>query len=38
VCTWLGLCVAAIIQTWQSVRSFTRKQSFAPGSASLHVF
>ena len=38
VCTWLGLCVAAIIQTWQSVRSFTRKQSFAPGSASLHVY
>jgi len=38
VCTWLGLCVAAVIQTWQSVRSCTRKESFAPGSASLHVF
>jgi hypothetical protein len=38
VCTWLGLCIAAIVQTWQSVRSFTRKESFAPGSASLHVF
>ena len=37
-CTWLGLCIAAIIQTWLSVRSFTRKESFAPGSASLHVF
>jgi hypothetical protein len=38
VCTWLGLCIAAIVQTWQSVRSFTRKESFTPGSASLHVF
>jgi hypothetical protein len=36
--TWLGLCIAAIIQTWQSVRSFTRKESFAPGAAWLHVF
>jgi len=38
VCTCLGLSIAAIVQTWQSVRSFTRKESFAPGSASLHVF
>jgi hypothetical protein len=38
VCAWLGLCIAAIVQTWQSVCSFTRKESFAPGSASLHVF
>ena len=38
VCTWLGLCIAAIVQTWQSVRNFTRKESFAPGSVSLHVF
>jgi hypothetical protein len=37
-CTWLGLCIAAIVQTWQSVRTFTRKESFAPGAASLHVF
>ena len=38
VCTWIGLCIAAVVQTWQSVRSFTRKESFTPGSASLHVF
>jgi hypothetical protein len=38
VCTWIGLCIAAVVQTWQSVRSFTRKESFAPGAASLHVF
>jgi hypothetical protein len=37
-CTWIGLCIAAVVQTWQSVRSFTRKESFVPGSASLHVF
>jgi hypothetical protein len=38
VCTWLGLSIAVVIQTWQSVRSFTRKESFTPGSVSLHVF
>jgi hypothetical protein len=37
VCTWLGLCIAAIIQTWQAMRSFTRKESCAHGAASLHV-
>jgi len=38
VCTWVGLCIAAVVQTWQSVRSFTQTESFTPGSASLHVF
>jgi hypothetical protein len=38
VCTWIGLCIAAVVQTGQSVRSFTRKESFTPGSASLHGF
>jgi hypothetical protein len=37
ICTWLGLCIATIVQTWQSVRLLTRKESFACGPASLRV-
>lgn len=37
VCAWLGLCVALVIQTWESVRLFRKKDSVAATSLSAHV-
>ena len=37
VCAWLGLCVAVVVHAWQFMRSFTRKETFAHPTASLHV-
>jgi hypothetical protein len=37
VCAWLGLCVALVIQTWESVRLFRKKDSQAATSLSVHV-
>lgn len=37
VCAWLGLCIGVVVQSWQFMRSFTKKESFALPKASLHV-
>jgi hypothetical protein len=37
VCDWLGLCVALLVQTWESVRLFRKKDSVAATSLSAHV-
>jgi len=37
VCAWLGLCVALVVQTWESVRLFRKKDSVAATSLSAHV-
>jgi hypothetical protein len=37
VCAWLGLCVALVIQTWQSLRLFRRSDRPVTSSLSVHV-
>jgi hypothetical protein len=36
-CSWLGVCIAAIVQTWQFMRFLTKRSSGAPRTASLGV-
>jgi hypothetical protein len=37
VCVWLGLCVALVIQTWESVRLFRKTDRQTATSLSAHV-